>query len=295
MIHALISVYYPSESVEQNIIAIASQVDMVHICDNTPVPNQWLVAEMDSLDNIRYTCFYKNLGLSQAFNQILNDAHISWKDEDYVIFFDQDSSIEKHHVEKLVSLYEDAHQNGHKIGCLGPVYFNTSSGIIEIPKAKTMLQSNIYTVSSIITSSMLCTYGALREIGFWNERVFLDLADWDLCWRMIESGKLCCMTNDVVLHHSVGSGAKRIGPIRLRVGQPFREYYQIRECLYLLGQSYTPVKFKLRFLAMLRIRSPLHVLFLDQKRLRLQYITRGFLDFWQGKCGALNDDQSETN
>lgn len=292
MINALISLYYPTESVKHNIEAIAAQVDMVYICDNTPIPNSPVVAEINAIDNIQYLCFHKNLGLSQAFNQILKSAQIPWKEDDYVIFFDQDSLIAEHHVERMLLIYESLHRNGRNVGCLGPVYFNTSSGTVEIPKAKRQLQSNTYIVSSIITSSMLCTYGTLQEIGFWNERVFLDLADWDLCWRIEDAGKLCCITTDVVLQHSVGNGVKKIGPVELRVGQPFREYYQIRDCMYLLGKTYTPLKYKLRFLAILLIRSPLHILFLDQKKQRLHFIIRGFIDFWCGKRGALDTDRT---
>lgn len=291
MINALISVYYPSETIVSNIIAIASQADMVYVCDNTPASNQWLADQMRSLDNARYICFQQNLGLSQAFNQILKNASISWKKDDYVIFFDQDSLIAEHHIPQMVSIYETLDKKGYKIGCLGPVYFNTSSGMIEIPKAKRVILGHTYAVSSIITSSLLCTYGTLQEIGFWNERIFLDLADWDLCWRIQTTGKLCCVTKDVILQHSLGYGTKKVGPIKLRVGQPFREYYQIRECLYLLGQAYTPIKYKLRFLAMLLIRSPLHILLLDHKKLRLRYMTKGFMDFMRGKKGALETDQ----
>ena len=294
MVHALISVYHPSESAKQNIVAIASQVDQVYVCDNTPAPDRQLCAELNTLDHVQYICFGQNLGLSRAFNQILKDPQIPWKGDDYVIFFDQDSLIAEHHIERMISIYESVRQNGHPIGCLGPVYYNTSSGMIEIPKSKKSLQDSTYCVSSLITSSLMSTYSALRDIGFWNERVFLDMADWDLCWRLKAAGKLCCMTTEVVLHHSVGYGVKKFGPVKLHIGQPFREYYQIRECQYLMWKPYTPLKYRIRFLAMLLIRSPLHVLLLDHKKKRLHYILKGFTDFWRGKTGSLDTEEPTT-
>lgn len=286
MIAALISVYYPARSVRDHIEAIASQVDRVYICDNSPAPNDFLLQESFK-NKIQYTCFCKNLGLSSAFNRILTDEQIPWQDDDYVFFFDQDSLIEEQHVERMLEGYQDICKSGWDVGCLGPVYFNTSSGVVETPKVKKKLLDDIYGVSSIITSSMLCTYGNLRKIGFWNEHIFLDMADWDLCWRMKAAGKQCCLTHRVVLHHSVGSGEKSIGPLKLRVGQPIREYYQIRECMYLFFQAYTPWKYRVRFLAMLLVRSPLHLLFLDQGQLRFRYMTKGFLDFFRGRYGAI--------
>lgn len=293
MTAALVSVYYPATTIKDHIKAIASQVDAVYICDNSPNPNHWMFAEIDERDNIRYAHFCDNLGLSAAFNQILTDPFIPWEENDYIFFFDQDSLIKPQHVARMLGVYEDLQKRGFEIGCLGPVYFNTSSGIVEIPKIKDPLTDNTYAVSSIITSSMLCTYGDLRSIGFWNARVFLDMADWDLCWRMKAAGKLCCLTEAVTLHHALGSGQKKIGPLTLRIGKPFREYYQIRECLYLLFRSYTPLKYRIRFVAMLFIRSPLHLLFLDQRKQRLGYMAKGFIDFFRGKHGSIDPDISK--
>lgn len=292
MVAALISVYYPSQSVQSNVKAIASQVDRVYICDNSPESNAHLFAHVESMDKLRYTCFRENLGLSCAFNRILMDAQNHWQDDDYIFFFDQDSRIEQGHIEKMLAVYSNICEAGWDVGCLGPVYFNTSNGTVEIPKMKKELFDGTFAVSSIITSSMLCTYGKLRQIGFWNAHVFLDMTDWDLCWRMNAAGKICCMTENVVMRHSVGSGEKKVGPVKLRVGQPFREYYQIRECLYLLFQTYTPLKYRIRFLAMLLVRSPLHLLFLDQRKLRFRYMRKGFLDFFRGKQGAIDAEDS---
>lgn len=293
MTAALVSVYYPAIATKEHIKAIASQVDVVYICDNSPDSNRWMFAEIDERDNIRYTHFGDNLGLSAAFNQILKDPHIPWAESDYIFFFDQDSLVQPQHIARMLDVYEDLQKRGFDIGCLGPVYFNTSSGIVEVPKIKEPLTDNTYAVSSIITSSMLCTYSNLRCIDFWNAHVFLDMADWDLCWRMKAAGKLCCLTEAVTLHHSLGSGQKKIGPLTLRTGKPFREYYQIRECLYLLFQRYTPLKYRIRFVAMLFVRSPLHLLFLDHRKQRLGYMTKGFVDFFRGKQGAITADVSK--
>lgn len=286
MTSALITVYHPSDSIRRNVRLIADQVDVVYICDNSTDPNSTLFADM--ADNIRYTCFGANLGVSCAFNRILKDPDILWQDNDRIFFFDQDSLVATGHIQKMLSIYDTLQQAGCDVGCLGPAYFNTSSGLVEIPRAKKLLLPDTYAVSSIITSSMLCSYGDLRAIDFWNEDVFLDMADWDLCWRMSAAGKLCCLTEAVVLQHSLGSGEKKIGLLRLRVGEPFREYYQIRECLYLFGKPYTPAKYRIRFIAMILIRSPMHLIFLEQRRERLKYIRKGFKDFFHKKRGALD-------
>lgn len=285
MTAALITIYHPSDEVRRNVRCIAEQVDAVYLCDNGPVSNHTLFAGLT--DNIRYIFFGANLGISCAFNRILKDPDIAWQEEDYIFFFDQDSLIAPQHIREMLTEFACLKQAGLNVGCLGPAFFNTSSGHIERSKAASQLTDHTYSVSWIITSSMLCTYGTLRQIGFWNECLFLDMADWDLCWRMASAGKLCCQTEKVVLQHSIGSCEKKIGPLHLRVGHPYREYYQIRDCLYLFSQAYTPMKYRLRFIAMILIRSPLHLLFLESRKERLYYISRGFSDFFRGKKGSL--------
>lgn len=292
MTTALISIYYPTDTVKQNVKAIASQTDLVYLCDNSPVSNYPMFSGPDMPDHVHYVCFHRNLGLSGAFNRVLKDPSLPWSEDDDVLFFDQDSRIGEGHVQKLLSVYRDLQREGFPAGCLGCVFFNSSHGATEIPRIKKLLLPGTYAVSSIITSSMLCTYRDLKQIGFWNDHVFLDMADWDLCWRMQSAGKLCCLTDATVMNHSVGSSEKKIGPLKLRVGQPVREYYQIRECLYLLRQRYTPLKYRVRFFAMLLIRSPLHVIFLDHRKQRIYYICKGFLDFFRGKHGAIDTDFS---
>lgn len=286
MIRAIITVYFPPSGVLSNVASIANQVDEVIICDNSPTSSS---AELfTSCDNVRYVWFCQNRGLSQAFNSVLKDDLYNWKDDDYLLFFDQDSSISENHVANMIREFQYLRSVGYDVGCLGPVYYNTSNNKVESPKSKMYLNECSYMTASVITSSMLCTYGDLKQIGFWNEKVFLDMADWDICWRLREQGKMCCMTEVATLHHSLGNGEKKVGPIHLRISSTFREYYQLRESLYLLSQKYTPIKFRIRLLANVFVRSPIHLIFLADRKKRVKYMSMGIRDFLKKKYGALD-------
>lgn len=287
MTYALITVFFPSEDTKQNVQKIAKQVDRVFICDNSPYSNQEMFETMEISDRICYVFLGENLGLSCAFNKVLKEPVFGWEDNDYIIFFDQDSTISSHHIDALIAVYEQVQDVGVDIGCLGPVFYNSSSGNVEVPRMKKAVLKNTYAVSGIITSSMLCRYSELKKIGFWNEEIFLDMADWDLCWRLQKIGKQCCVTEAVILRHRVGSGEKKIGPFKLRIGAPVREYYQIRDSLYLLQKEYTPIKYRVRFLAMLAVRSPLHIIFLENRIERMRYILKGVSDYHGRRHGAL--------
>lgn len=281
---AIITTYYPKSEHLGNIITISKQVDLIIVCDNSPNDNYEL---FKNINNLRYVFWNQNLGLSTSFNNILKDKKYGWSNNDNIVFFDQDSFIPENHIMSLVSDYESLEKEGLSIGCVGPFFFNKSMGKIEIPKLYETISTSVIRVKSIITSSMLCKYGKLQEIGFWNEKLFLDMADWDLCWRLIEKGYFCYMSRKSIMEHSVGEGKKKVLFFNLRVGKPFREYYQTRDCLYLLQEKYVPWNFRLRFMAMILVRPLLHILFLDVPRERARYIYLGIRDFCKNKHGEI--------
>lgn len=279
---ALVTVYNPDKNVVENLQILSRQVEQVILCDNSMNDNAQMLG---GVTKSIYTTQHKNLGLTGAFNSILKDPAYGWKDDDLIVFFDQDSQIGEGYIQALQDEYRKIETLIPNLGCLGPVFYNTSNGRTERPRQKKNITDETYEVSNTITSSLMMRYGNLKRIDFWNEKVFLDLADWDLCWRMQKAGMVCCMTEKVVLHHSVGNGEKKVGPIKLRVGQPFREYYQTRDALYLLQENYVPLKMRLRLIANVTIRPVVHYLMLDDKKSRMKFIRRGINDYKKGVHG----------
>lgn len=284
-VSAIVTTYYPTIKHLNNIKRIASQINRIFICDNSPRCNIELFSE---IDNLEYCFWNANLGLSIGFNRILKDEKYSWLDDDYIVFFDQDTVIPENHIMSLVNDYESLTKEGYRVGCIGPVFFNESMQKTEIPKLKKKINDNIIEVRSNITSSMLCRYDHLKTIDFWNEEIFLDMADWDICWRFKRYNMKCFMSHSSIINHTVGEGRKKIlGFYYLRIAKPFREYYQIRDCLYLFWKDYIPWNFRVRFLIRLTVRNVLHILFLDNPKLRIKYILKGFNDYFHGVHGEI--------
>mgnify|MGYP005752674663 CR=1 FL=1 len=283
---ALVTLYDPNKDVVDNLQILGRQVDRMILCDNSMNDNAQMFC---GVTKSVYTTQHKNLGLTGAFNSILEDSAYGWEDEDIVVFFDQDSRISEGYISSLCDEYQRIEAKVENLGCLGPIFYNTSNGQVERPRQRKTITADTYIVSNTITSSLMTRYKNLKKIGFWNENIFLDMADWDLCWRMEKAGLLCCMTEKVTLHHSVGNGEKRAGPIKLRVGQPFREYYQTRDALYLLREEYVPLKLRLRLIANITIRPLVHFLFLNDKALRMKYIRRGIYDYRKGIHGEYEE------
>ena len=288
-ITALVTVYQPDKSIVNNIENIAQQVNRVIVCDNSEEDHEEL---FQAISRTIYITQHKNLGLPGAFNLALRDCTLNWRPEEFIIFFDQDSQIKDGHVKGLIHSYYKVEKHFPEIGCMGPVFYNTSNHTVEVPRIKTRLVGKNYKVDNVITSSMLTRYRNIEKINFWNDNLFLDFADWDLCWRLEKAGMMCVITEEVVLHHSVGSGEKKVGPIHLRVGAPFREYYQTRDVYYLLKESYIPLKMRLRLLANVTIRPVVHSLFLENKEERKKYRIMGKKDYKNAVKGEIPNNNS---
>ena len=284
MIYALVTIYSPNKDVIENIKILSSQVDIVYLCDNSSSQNMPMFEE---IKNCTYVFNGANLGLSQAFNRILKNEKYRFSDDDFIIFFDQDSRISDSYIEELMAEYKTIEKQGIPIGCLGPVYYDSGSGKIEIPIKKKYISAHSFQVKSIITSSMLCRYKNLKFVNFWTEQVFLDMADWDICWKFIKSNLVCCMTDIVTLHHSLGKGKKKLLCFSIQEWNPIRVYYQTRDSIFLLFRNYSPFKFKIRFLYILFLRPIVYFIFLNKRKQRLYYYIKGIKDYFCGKNDSL--------
>ncbi len=274
-VNAIISTYYPDLDNINNIRIISKQSDRVFICDNSPSINTSIY---DDIQNCKVYADGINYGLAKGFNNILKDSENDWQDQDLIIFFDQDSNIAEGYIDSLIEEFLNLRTINSKVACVGPVFHNSSNGKTEVPHLKTQINEYSYIVKNIITSSMLTDYKDMKDIDFWNEDLFLDYVDWDFCWRLEKNNKICCITEKVVLNHSVGTGEKRIGPVSLRVGATIREYYQTRDSLNLMKKDYVPIKMKARLFANVSIRPVVHLLLFENKDEILKYIKRGFKD-----------------
>lgn len=283
---SLVTLYNPDEAVADHLRRIQEQSDFTVVCDNSRNDNSKIISGLSG-DSIIYVPNYNNLGLSCAFNSVLkDDTYIKWNQDDLVFFFDQDSVIAPDHIKGIVGEYHALIKKGVNVGCIGPAYYDTSmNGELRVPNMHQDIDSTNMSVSCIMTSSMMIRYSVLQEVDFWNQDIFLDMADWDICWRIRRKGYCCIMTKISHLVHSVGLGFKKVGVIRLKVTTPIREYYQTRDCLFLLKYSYVPLKFKIRFLLQVTVRPFAHIVFLKDKKQRAYYIFRGMIDYFRGSKG----------
>ena len=174
------------------------------------------------------------------------------------------------------------------------MYFDANKKMtVTLPKNATEISKGCFYVSEVITSSMLTKYTVLRSVGFWNETVFLDYADFDLCWRVKKAGFEICQTCNVRLNHALGKNAQEMFlPFKNKyVLQsywiPLRYYYQTREIIKLFWKKYIPRQWRKNFLIHNTIEILMHLYYLPQKRERFLYFYKGLIDGIIRKNGSI--------
>ncbi len=290
MITALVTLYHPDQRSAENVKRIGEQVDRVILCDNSPEENQAL---FDKTQNCAYIFNGKNLALSGAFNKVLKNPAFEWRPEEFLVFFDQDSVVPDEHIPTLLREWSEVAASvkvDTEIGALGPVFYNAQTGTTERTEPDRVLDEHRNQVSCLITSSMLTTYNVLQEIGFWNEDLFLDYADFDLCWRMQAKGYVCVQTDTTILQHALGQGEKKIGSLTFGITSQVREYYQIKAYLYLLEKDYLPREWRRIFKRNLTLRPLVRRFALDDGKERMKLVREAKRDFHAGYLGEYREN-----
>ena len=276
---ALVTLYKPDSSVRNNVVSLAKQVSKLILIDNTE--NTENSAIFRGFDNCAYIWNGENFGLSVAFNRALKNLPAA-KDSDYILFFDQDSCVTENLVSTLVHDFEEI-AKADKIGCLGAVYFDSVKGEYGgISRLGKEICENCFEVTELITSAMITKYSILEEVGFWNENIFLDYADFDLCWRLGQIGYKSFISKNAILNHSLGFGFLKVNffgkTLNMSYSPPFREYYQTRAAVKLLLKSYVPLRWKKNFLFNIFCRIWIFSINLPNGKKRFRYFLKGVKD-----------------
>lgn len=277
MIVALIVTYNPEISfLAKQSYLIAQQVDKIIYVDNgsKDVEN---VKSCLILDKSIFIDNKENLGLGLAQNIGLKKA----KDlnSDFVLLMDQDSLPPTHFVSSLLKTYEDSSIN-YDVALVGPAIRNIYKGALFNELGiklsgwgfKRIPINTITKVDYCIASGSLIPMNALDKIGAIQEKLFIDGMDIEWCLRSKSLGYEIIQTNSTYLEHQLGNGSED----RVLSHSPIREYYIVRNDIWLSKQKYIPIGYRMR-----KKFTPIVRLLLSLSHLRIEYFKaeiRGLID-----------------
>lgn len=221
-IAAGIVTYNPNiERLELNLDSISQQVNKVFIVDNASENQNEIIELIKKYRNIEIFTNEKNFGIGRALNIIFLSAEDYYT---YVLTLDQDSVCSYNMVEELYKCFST------HIGIVCP-------RIKDINRNdKFIVNRGIVNVSRCITSGSLTKVKAWKNIGGYDEKMFIDGVDFDFCDRLIKNGYEIIENNNVELKHELGfTKIKRFlfWNAVVRNHSDFRKYYIAKNIVYL--------------------------------------------------------------
>lgn len=280
--HALIVTFNPQmDTFTNNLTSIMRQVDKVIIVDNSNIhlKQQQLKKYLDNINNVILIQPEMNLGIAYAQNIGFMQAIKSGAD--YVITFDQDSSVEDGLIAALFKEYQNISKHQDiRIACLGPSVVNERDNSLYekyFYKSK-QLTDTIFSVKSIISSGTLYDVNVFSAIGLNKAEWFIDSIDIEWCYRARYLGYHVLMTKAVVMKHNLGSKDISL-PIgkKINIGSPFRLYYVYRNWVFSLFEPQFQLRYKIKLIVMMPIKFFIFANIAPRKS-RVNFMLRGIKD-----------------
>lgn len=298
---AIIVSYYPDAQYLNALVnCLSTQVEEILIVDNTPAEQDiafsTLTTQCKKLDQLRMVRLGCNYGIAAALNVGI-DVAIN-EGFSHILLSDQDSLPTENMVAGLLRAEQELLSEGHKVAGIGPLIrdlvtemdysFQTQvpGDIFYSHKFPTQERPNVC-VTSLITSGMLVQTAAIEQIGNMREELFIDHVDVEWCHRAIAGGYEIFGTGYGTLQHRLGDGYIRVwyfGWRNISQYSSLRLYYRFRNFVFLLQQSYIPLRWKIRatwyWLGFLYS----HVIFSSNRLKNLLAVARGV---WDGIIGTM--------
>ena len=261
---------------KENIDAVIVQCTHVYLVDNGSKNISEVLEMLNGFNSSQFSVILnlENQGIAKALNQLTIAAQ---KDGyEWILTLDQDSVSPSNIIDEFENY--TAYQN---VGMLCPVIYDRNKG--EEIKAK----EGCTEIDECITSGSLLNIEAWNNIGGFDENMFIDGVDFDICYRLRQSGyKILCIQSVILLHELGRIEYHRFLFWRVLVKNhsAFRKYYIARNIIHTAKKRRSTllvVKGLLQEIKMIGI-----VIFYEEDKLnKSRCICRGIYDGFKGKVG----------
>jgi len=226
-IAGVVILYHPDmELLLANIQSYNTGLKQLYVYDNSETKTPGIEEALFKLNpSIEYKYFNANEGIAKRLNQAMDQA--AFNHYDYLLTMDQDSAFKAGDFEKYKSLIQStAYNHVAQFGVNCQPNFTQSK---EQPEE----------ALTLITSGSILNLSLTKNIGSFNEALFIDFVDAEFSYRVIQNGYLNLMFSNIVLNHALGKLVEGTSLVSfkksLRITHaPIRVYYIVRNGLYLL-------------------------------------------------------------
>lgn len=299
-IDAVFVTYRPDFSVlQQSLNSIKEQVRDIYIIDNSALPSvtEKLLEIQEQIPNVRLQVLESNAGIAKAQNigmrkAVLAAAHVT-------LLSDQDTVYPADYVEKMLINYRELAANV-RLAAIAPDFreANKASGESEgffelqgVTSVKLQSTQPYADVAQVIASGMIINNAALAEIGMMDEALFIDWVDFEWCWRARAAGYRIIGCRNVLIEHTLGDSAVKVGAKSYSLHTPLRNYYIVRNGISIaLTKKYLGSAQRLGiFIKSLRYMLAFSI-FGDQHLKNIAFCSKGFYHGMIGRLGPLGNE-----
>jgi rhamnosyltransferase len=280
--------YNPGEELPRHLEALRDQLDVLLVVDNGSTNRAWVESVAAQAD-CRFVGNERNLGIATALNQGLRmaaDGGHYW-----LATFDQDSDCPRGAIAALLAAHAQ-HPRSTQVAIVSSSHVDRALGR-DYAHPTDVLEATEHwrLMRTAITSGNLARVDVLREAGGFDDGLFIDCVDHDLCLRLRRRGWLILEACDVVMPHSIGAASvhRLLGlPVVCTHHSPARRYYQVRNALEVGRRNvlFDPA-WVFACLSSTAAAAVAVLLFEPQKARKLGAMARGVLHFMLRRFGAL--------
>ncbi|MGN1277434.1 MAG: glycosyltransferase family 2 protein [Floccifex sp.] len=210
------------DRLRENVESISSQVKKVIIFDNGS-NNQEEIIKLYKDEAVLITS-PENIGIAAALNRLMQrsrDLGATW-----MLSLDQDSICPDSFCVEMSHYLE----REPDFGIVAPVILDRNIGVVGHNPDK-----EYESVRTCITSGAFTKIEVWKEIGGYDESMFIDSVDFEFCYRVRKAGYKVIQARDVQLLHEIGNSEKRkflFWTVDVKNHSAFRKYYIARNNVY---------------------------------------------------------------
>ena len=195
---ACVVLYNPDDTIFENILTYGNYVDKLIVVDNSLKKNNLLIDRLNEVfeSKLIYINNNDNLGIATALNQACDKAiELQFK---WILTMDQDSSfVNFSHYKKCLEKV----QNVNNVALLAANTDKEGYSNFDINECSCNYREDKF---SVITSANIVNLEYFEEIGRFNDKLFIDMVDYDYCLRInIKKFKILYFP-DVFVEHKLG-------------------------------------------------------------------------------------------
>lgn len=231
-IDMVLVIYNPNSELLLNCISsIENDIRNIYIIDNG---SKDFEINRNS-EKIKLIRLKENMGIAYAQNIGLKEA--IQNNADYILLSDQDTSYPKDYIEKMIKNFSI----NERVCAIAPLFKDINSKKINdgfyiksfLYTKRIFPNYGFYELFHTIASGKIINAKYLYDIGFMNEKLFIDWVDYEWCWRARNKGYKIIGNAYVTIHHQLGNESKDIGFREINLRSYIRHYYITRNAFYL--------------------------------------------------------------